>query len=252
MKCLACLLLLAIAGHTASASWKVAESQSGDIHKGMQLHRRVLTRDGFRVTLHAARFHADSHHIRVVDFDKTGPADVADAARRLGGVAAINAGYFHADNAPVGLVVSGGRILHPQERANLLTGVFAANAERAYLLRPNEFKLGPRTLEAVQAGPFLVDRGKVVQGLNNVRRARRSFILTDGKNQWAIGVCFSATLAELGDILATDGIIPGIRVQRALNLDGGSSTGFWVRRAKAPLHLREIARVRNALVIVPK
>ena len=35
------------------------------------------------------------------------------------------------------------------------------------------------------------------------------------------------TLAQLGKILATPGIVPDLKVQRALNLDGGSSSAFW-------------------------
>jgi exopolysaccharide biosynthesis protein len=58
------------------------------------------------------------------------------------------------------------------------------------------------------------------------------------------------TLADLGKILATQGIAPDLRVQRALNLDGGSSSAFWF--AGRPFSISEQKRVRNFVAVVPK
>jgi hypothetical protein len=103
----------------------------------------------------------------------------------------------------------------------------------------------------LQCGPFLVDGGKAVPGLNDTRSARRTFILIGG-DRAALGFCSSVTLAELGDILATPGIVADLKVQRALNLDGGSSSAFWFTGENGPFSIRELKRVRNFVVVVPK
>jgi hypothetical protein len=88
--------------------------------------------------------------------------------------------------------------------------------------------------------------------LNDVRSARRSFVFTGGADRAALGFCSSVTLAEAGEILATAGIVPDLKVQRALNLDGGSSSAFWFNGENGPVSIRELKRVRNFVVVVPK
>jgi hypothetical protein len=41
-------------------------------------------------------------------------------------------------------------------------------------------------------------------------------------------------------------------VQRALNLDGGSSSAFWFAGERAPLSISEQKTVRNFVAVVPK
>ena len=65
----------------------------------------------------------------------------------------------------------------------------------------------------------------------------------------------SVTLAELGVILADPALVPtGMKIKRALNLDGGSSTALWVQRpgAEAPFYLSEFGIVRDFVGIVPR
>jgi len=42
-----------------------------------------------------------------------------------------------------------------------------------------------------------------------------------------------------------------LHIVRALNLDGGSSSGMWVAAPSKPFYLEEIKEVRNYLAIVP-
>ena len=60
-----------------------------------------------------------------------------------------------------------------------------------------------------------------------------------------------ATLAEAGAILATPSLFGNWSVTRALNLDGGSSTGLWVA-GEPPFYQREWRDVRDFVAIVPK
>jgi hypothetical protein len=60
------------------------------------------------------------------------------------------------------------------------------------------------------------------------------------------------TLAQLAKILGTTGIAPDLKVQRALNLDGGSSSAFWFAGERGPFSVSEQKEVRNFVAVVPK
>ena len=121
---------------------------------------------------------------------------------------------------------------------------------RGSLHRPGD--LPGKADYALQAGPFLVDRGKPVAGLNAGRSARRTVIVADAKGVRALVVLSPVTLAEAGQILVTPKLFGDLVVTRALNLDGGSSTALWVRTKAAPFYLREFKSVRNYVAIVPR
>jgi uncharacterized protein YigE (DUF2233 family) len=182
-----------------------------------------------------------------------GNRDLATAAQARRALAAVNGGYFHPDRTPLGLVISVGKTIHQMERAKLLSGLLVAGAEGVTLRRVSEFKANPKLRDALQAGPFLVDGGKPVAGLNNARSAARTVICMTGDGRGALLVCRSATLADTAQILLTAGLLPdGGKITRALNLDGGSSTGLWVQTGSEPFYLREGKDVRNYVALVAK
>src|SRR5436190_837314 len=89
----------------------------------------------------------------------------------------------------------------PPDGSPLLSGMLASTNDKLILTRASEFKLGPKTKEAIQAGPFLVDQGKAVDGLDSKRVARRTFVATDGKGSWAFVCTSPISLADLGAAL---------------------------------------------------
>jgi hypothetical protein len=94
-----------------------------------------------------------------------------------------------------------------------------------------------------------------VWGLSTSDPSRRTFIATDGRGRWVLGATLSTrTLAELAQSLAAQGALISWRVDQAINLDGGSSTGFFFdrRAGEAPVALYPWKRVRNLLGIKPR
>jgi NAD(P)-dependent dehydrogenase (short-subunit alcohol dehydrogenase family) len=69
------------------------------------------------------------------------------------------------------------------------------------------------------------------------------------KGRAAIGYASRVTLAELGALLATPGLSSGLKLQSALNFDGGSSSGFWFAGEDGVFSLREQKPVRDCIVI---
>jgi uncharacterized protein YigE (DUF2233 family) len=97
---------------------------------------------------------------------------VWDAVDGHGSFAGINGGYFEQNLDPIGLLVSNSRIVHPTQKAKLLSGYFWSGNGQPELTRKTEFAGGKGVQQAIQCGPFLVDGGRTVEGLNNLRVAR--------------------------------------------------------------------------------
>ena len=136
--------------------------------------------------------------------------------------------------------------------SKLLGGLVVVKMDRIALVRTAEFRASADVREALQAGPFLVDAGKAVTGLNDTRRAARTVVFAGDAEIFGVLICKSATLAETARMLATPGSFPGSHIARALNLDGGSSTALWVKGEPSPFYSREWKGVRNYLAIVPR
>lgn len=211
------------------------------------------------VLLRSIHFAVTTNRFAVID-NPRGDETLAAALQRCGALAGVNGGYFHPDRTPLGLEISGGQLVHSFERARLLSGLLAIGASRTALLRVSEFSPRQKLNDALQAGPFLIDQEKAVTGLNDVRRAQRTaicFSKASGKegdvaDVFRLIVCEPVTLAEFAQILTTQLRTGTHTVERALNLDGGSSTGMWIRGRDTSDIGDPKVNVRNYLAILPR
>jgi len=247
-----------------AAQWKIVDdspAQSPD--SPLLLERRLVSRAGDTGFFASKRidlvwFHADTHTFRVVD-NGTGPPfrypDLATAMRENGCLAGSNGGFFLRNHAPSGLMIANGNEIGKFGTGGLLSGVVLSSGNRnPYVLRRAEYGSKYRPTDLIQTGPFLVDRGATVRGLSEENSRRRSFVLHDGGKWFALGLSDAFTLAELGVILAQPEFSPERSVHRALNLDGGTSSGFYVERGDRvePIHVEPFKTVRNFLGIVER
>ncbi|MBA2271253.1 MAG: phosphodiester glycosidase family protein [Chthoniobacterales bacterium] len=240
---------------SARAEWTVLSSEVQAKGPAGVVHAITKARDGAsgeRATLHFALFPMKTATLRVIDDPSRSRLDLAATMQREGCIAGVNGGYFDPDHAPVGLLISDGRLIAPQKKARLLSGVLSVANGRVVIQRAAEFSMKTKPTAARQAGPFLVEAAKPVAGLNNVRAARRTFVATAPGDRAAIGYSSHVTLAQLGALLATPGIAPDLKIQRALNLDGGSSSGFWFDGEGEPFSIAEQKSVRDYIGVVAK
>jgi exopolysaccharide biosynthesis protein len=179
-------------------------------------------------------------------------SSVKQVVEQRKGVAGINGGYFKQISHPVGLLVSDGKTIHPLEHARLLSGVLAIRNGLPELRRTSDFAGIRGVGEAIQCGPFLVEAARPVPRLNNNREAARSFVFGTDTGAWGIGICSSATLRQLAEILVVPGLLPHVRITRALNLDGGSSTSFYLKTAQTELSSPNWLTVSNYLTVTNK
>jgi uncharacterized protein YigE (DUF2233 family) len=247
-------LIFLLLARLASADWSVSSSETEKGSAAGLEHRHVVlaeTETSDDATLDLALFSTKSAVVRVTD-NPAGNEDLASVMRRVRGLAGVNGGYFDPQNAPVGLLISDGKLIAPFRKARLLSGVLVATKGRVELLRAAEYSSRKNAVAALQCGPFLVDGGAPVPGLNNTRPARRTFVLTTGSDRAAIGFSSPVTLAQLGEILATARLAPDLKIQRALNLDGGSSSAFWFAGERGVISIPEQKTVRDFVVITAK
>jgi uncharacterized protein YigE (DUF2233 family) len=216
-------------------------------------HRHVVLEEansGAHATLDLALFSAKTATLRIID-DPSASNSLAAVMRRENCVAGTNGGYFDPDYAPVGLLVSDGQTIAPLRKARLLSGVVSVVNGRVRIKRTAEFSMKTKPSAARQCGPFLLERSQPIAGLNETRSARRTFVATDGADSVALGYCSAVTLSQLAAVLATP--LPGeLKIQRALNLDGGSSSGFWFAGETGVSSISEQKSVRDFLAVVPK
>ncbi len=235
------------------ATWVAGErTELGTLPGGGVAWQQMVTGPEGSVRLAGVSFSSGKATFRLVDNPPEARVVFPGILSGMQAIAGINGGYFHPDYRPLGLAVSGGKEIHGFEKAKLLSGVLAVRGGRIELVRSGAFKPGKDVQEALQAGPWLLEDGKAVPGLNSARKARRSIVATDGKGHWAIMATGPLSLAEAGEVSAIAGLPGDWSIRDALNLDGGSSTALWVNTHPKPFEIFSFGTVRNYLAIVPR
>ncbi len=209
---------------------------------------------GRTTTIHVYVFDAREEAIRIVQ-PSGEAADLRSVCARESARAGINGGFFDSTGNPLGIVISSGR-LHgqPSHGSSLTCGLLRVAGDKPSLARCEGHDFANETAsELLQAGPLLMENGRIVTELQPSRYARRSLILTDGGHLWAIAYVPSATLDGLAKALAAPGGFPPFQPAAVLNLGGATSSGFWIRRQSGlDFYLREVVKVPNFIVIVPR
>ena len=218
-------------------------------------HRYVVLENsatGERVSLELALFSVKSCKLRVIDQATEPRADLEEVMLREKCLAGVNGGYFDPDYRPIGLLTVDGKAIAPLQRARLLTGVLSAAPGKVQILRVGEFTRQQKADAAVECGPMIIDLGKAVHGLESTRPARRTFAAVATGERAALGFCSDVTLADLATILALP-LASDFKIQRALNLDGGSSSAFWFKRRNgSAFSISEEKNVRDFVAVVSK
>lgn len=238
----------------ARGDWAIVSSKTTPgPAKGVEVVETELSRaePAGTARLVAVVFDSRDHTLRVVDSPKPGEAALADVMETRDALAGVNGGYFEPDFTPVGLVVAGGQTKQPFKKAKLLSGIVAVSPKGAVaIFRSARFDPKPGAYrEALQCGPMLVENSSPVAGLNAEKIARRTVVSTGPGGRVALIYLTSVSLADAAKILATNGILGAWKPATALNLDGGTSSGLWVRGGPSR---PEIKRVRNFLEVVAR
>lgn len=221
---------------------------------------RLLTSLG-GLAIEGVTFDSRTHRLQVLD-QPQGPSskwqDSSQAGASVHALAAINAGFFTPEGAPLGLLASAGTVSGTWNGASSLGSALwfrDGNGRSGIARREAIGQTGARKMpDLMQAGPLLVEANKAVEGLDATKASARTFLVWDGGSRWLMARSAPCTLAELAKALAS-GAPAGWPVKHALNLDGGRSSELWVSASVAggPSFVRPIWNnpVRNYLVLRP-
>lgn len=195
------------------------------------------------------KFNSKEHRLQVIDAPNS---NLKEAMIQFRCEAGVNGGFFEAGNHknPMGLLIQDSTILSEIHTQGFwAAGIVYDTGHDIRLERKHKLSTTPRNMkQALQSGPFLVENGQIVKGLNNTKVDRRTFIATDNKGNWCIGICSPLSLQALAEWLAASPKELGFRIDSALNLDGGSSSGLY-----APgLYISPLKSVRNYLGITKR
>src|SRR2546423_15504757 len=131
------LAVLLLSLGVSDAGWKISSTDTEPAAvNGVERRRIELTETGSgeNATLDLALFSSKAATIRVLD--NPSGEDLAAAARRARAIAGGNGGAFVPENAPVGLLISDGKLIAPLRKARLLSGVLVVTKTRIEVLRP--------------------------------------------------------------------------------------------------------------------
>jgi uncharacterized protein YigE (DUF2233 family) len=209
------------------------------------------------VVLHLVFFDESKVTLRVLSNPGRGSEkQLDDWGREQKALAVCNGGYFDlGDRSPSGLEIADGVRSGTFLSRGGDGGSFIVRDGKAALVWDTEFHDDPKITAMVQCSPWLVSDGKPWAPPQPSKgpepKNARTFILTDGAGRWAIGTAQNVGLVELGRLLAAPGTISEFAVKRALNLDGGPSTGLWFRTADGRENLDKPGWiVRNGIAIM--
>lgn len=186
-----------------------------------------------------------------VAYDPELPRTVRQWQQESGADVVVNAAFFDEQNRAMGLLIADGRSFGRSYRG--FGGMFAWREDAPTLtwLRTTPYRPDPRITQAVQGFPMLVMDGVPVEGLpeNDVRH-RRTFVALDRRGRVLFGVTQRAQwrLRDLAAYLAQS----ELDIWRALNLDGGGSSGLWMSGAQASASVDSFTAVPNVVMVWAK
>jgi uncharacterized protein YigE (DUF2233 family) len=182
-------------------------------------------------------------------------ARVDELTRKARCWGAVNGGYFGTKDEPLGYQRDFGRVLSPDlASGGAFGGVFVIGPNGPELKARDSFHPGTYTF-ALQCGPRLIVQGHPVKGIHAEERRRRTGIGYDRQGWvflYATGVTGRYTLAECQQWLAGPRIRGGMDPVGVLNLDGGSSTQFYLRTPQVTVDVPGLTSVAVGIGISPR
>lgn len=221
------------------------------------LHEAHVNIGGRSVRVSLVVFFSGDFRIRVVDNAATDDqpkfTTLAGAMKALGGVAGINGGFFNRRPfSSVGGMISESLRTSAVDPNSWIKGLLIVRAGQPTLESTESFQDSSDITELIQSGPWLVRAGQAESDSSRTQIAPRTFVCHDGHGNWAIGVSERCTLLELATLLKSPAMTEIMDIHDALNLDGGPSTGLWLKRTGDIFYLPERWPVRNYIGIYPR
>ncbi|MFQ6101561.1 MAG: phosphodiester glycosidase family protein [Anaerolineae bacterium] len=186
-----------------------------------------------------------------VHYDPNAPCPVSGWAERLQPLLVVNGGYFTPENETVGLLISDGRVWGtPYGDFGGMLVVTAEGQVSVRWLTDQPYDPDEPLQEAVQSFPVLVKPGGVMgfpAEADDGRPARRTVVAQDCQGRILIITAPRGYLSlhELACFLAQS----DLDLDVALNLDGGFSTGLWLKANETAVEIDSLVPVPSVISV---
>jgi uncharacterized protein YigE (DUF2233 family) len=240
--------LFALTGLLLWPTLVLAEFQS--LQPGLEYQELALHQG--TTSLHLLRVDLKKYSIKPIDGRNLGKASltVKEMAQKKGAIAVINANFFDPDKKPLGLVLLDGKIknaFHPTSwwASFLIKGT---QAKITKVFSPAKVK---GYQQGIQAGPRLIVNGRPPK-LKKEASPKSAIGIDPQGRVLLIATSSPMEIGALADILARPKKKGGLGLTQALNLDGGSSTQFFLKTADKEVYLPGMTKVPVGLGIFSK
>jgi len=195
----------------------------------------------------------DLHYVKLsVAYRPAQPLLMSEWTQQEHAAAIINGGYFDAQNNATALVVSNAQLFGTSYDG--FGGMLSVDAQGQISLRslhqqpydPNSEQLQ----QATQSSPMLILNGQATQFNANAAGSRRSIVAMDrqGRLLFIASPSQAFSLGEVADLL----VASDLSIDRALNLDGGASTGLYVNSGSQHVAIDAFTRLPIVVVVRTK
>lgn len=225
----------------SSSAWQ-------QIDQAMELRTLRLTSGELSGFVTVIRFDPVAYKISV-KYDIENAGYVGEWFQALKPIAVINGGYFDENYKPTALVIFDG--IRRGDSYEGFGGMVVINEQGEFelrSLRQQPFDPNEALQQAMQSAPMLIQPGGTVSDFEiDQDRSRRSVIARDRQGRILLIASNAAvfTLRELAQALqASD-----LDLDAALNLDGGRSTGLYLRTDAASVTIDSMEKLPLVLVV---
>ncbi len=218
------------------------------VDTALEFRRLPVAIDQQQTDLTILRLDPKLYHIRVA-YDSGHPGRISDWAASVKPVALINGGYFDEKKKATALVIFDGIAQGSSYKG--FGGMVVVNQQGGFelrSLRQQPYDPAEPLQQAMQSAPMLIQPGGVLSDLQaDDKRSRRTVIARDTRGRILLIVCdFPVfTLKELARLLKES----DLELDAALNLDGGSSTGMYLRTSSMKFTIDSFDTVPLVLVV---
>jgi len=167
----------------------------------------------------------------------------------------INGGFFTPNFNPAGLFIQEGKTIKRPVKNSLLRSCVGINHQKKMHLGTT-IESCAADQDAIQTGPVMIEAGKIHDQIKNppYRKEffaphRRTILAQSSDQKLLVIVTSAATLTDIAEWLNQHSDILGVHtIETALDLDGGASTGMYIRFEDSPFYFQEFKRVKTMLL----
>jgi exopolysaccharide biosynthesis protein len=229
---------------TAHVSSNGASDDSGwqQVDQAMELRTMRLSANSRSGYVTIVRFDPNAYRISV-KYDVANAGLLSEWFAALKPLVVVNGGYFDEQGRATALVVFDG--IRRGESYNGFGGMVVINEQGQFelrSLRQQPYDVNESLQQAMQSAPMLIQPGGEVSQLDPDRdRSRRTVIArdTEGRILLLVSDMPTFTLPELAQALKDS----DLQLDAALNLDGGRSTGLFLKTDAANVSINSIEKL---------